>query len=84
MIIEEQQIIEFINSEDKILKFSEMLPIKVIEDILVRQGFNGLDLNGDETNGWQVDFWYNFNHPEKGKYTLSGSLHYGDFTLTKK
>ena len=57
--------------------------VSEVETILVGEGFNELELNGDEINGWQVDFWYKFSNPEKGDYTLSGSLFYGGFALSK-
>lgn len=65
-------------------EFEEMLPIDDIQTILVELGFEGTHLEGEESNGWYVDFWYTFNHPEKGEYELSGSLWYGEFKLRKK
>jgi hypothetical protein len=47
-------------------------------------GFNEQNHEGDGTNGWQVDFWYYYTHPEMGEYCVSGSLAYGEFEFTKK
>jgi len=41
--------------------------------------FDEFEGTGDETNGWQVDFWYYFKHADRGRYCLSGSLGYGEF-----
>ena len=60
-----------------------MTPICEIEDLLKSNfGAEDLELMGDETNGWQVDFWYYFELPE-GRFMLSGSLHYGNFKFSK-
>lgn len=78
-----QLIQNFIKSGEKKLKFDTMLPIIEIEEALTEIGFEELDLNGGETNGWQIDFWYKFKSKEHNNYTLSGSLYYGDFILSK-
>lgn len=79
-----QQIQEFVKSGAKELKFDTMLPVRTVEDALTEIGFEELDLEGDETNGWQVDFWYYFKSTTYGTYMLSGSLHYGKFKLEKQ
>ncbi|HEX8586107.1 MAG TPA: hypothetical protein VF680_17075 [Allosphingosinicella sp.] len=53
------------------------------EELEKGYGFQIPERTGDETNGWQVDFWYKFNHPYKGQYQLSGSLAYGRFKFSK-
>lgn len=67
-------------------------PINDYAEILSTLGFNtkyqnSLNLCNDnaewDTNGWQVDFWWKIMKEDKN-YTLSGSLFYGDFTLTKE
>ncbi len=60
-----------------------MTPIRDVEKELKDIGFKDLEMDGEETNGWQIDFWYKFVHPKYGKYQLSGSLHYGDFKFGK-
>lgn len=60
-----------------------MVPIRDFERVLKGLGFNKLEMDGEETNGWQVDFFYTFTHPKKGKYLLMGSLHYGNYKFTK-
>jgi len=74
---------EFIKSDKECIDL-DMLPISELGKILIELGFDKLELDGDETNGWQIDFWYKFNHSELGTYTLSGSLHYGNFKLSKE
>lgn len=78
-----QEIQEFIKSGEQVFKFQQMMPIRDIEDILKEIGFEDLELSGEETNGWQIGFWYTFQSGEYGTYVLSGSLHYGNFILTK-
>ena len=81
--MDKKKIQDFIKSGEKELKFDFMLPIQCVEEALSEIGFDNLELDGDELNGWQVDFWYKFKSSEYGNYTLSGSLHYGDFSLKK-
>lgn len=54
-------------------------PIEKIEGVLRELGINTEDCEAD-TNGWEIDFWYTY----EGKYELAGSLHYGDFSFSKK
>src|ERR1700749_842110 len=51
-----------------------MTPLIEVEKAFKELGFDDYEGTGDETNGWQVDFWYTFTHPTLGKYTVSGSL----------
>lgn len=67
----------------------QMQSIQAIESILDDVGYSPISDFGDDLNGWQIDFWYEFKmrEPKEGypEYiTLSGSLYYGDFKLTKK
>lgn len=78
-----EEIKNFINSDKIKLNFKEMLPIRDVEKILKELGYDELKLEGEETNGWQVDFWYHFNGNDLPSLCLSGSLHYGDFILSK-
>lgn len=66
--------------EDVKLPFT---PIREVEKELKELGFEELEMDGDETNGWQIDFFYKFKHPEKGTFMLSGSLHYGGMLFGK-
>lgn len=60
------------------------VPINDISTILEENlGFDELDLDGEETNGYSVDFWYTYNHKTRGKYSLNGSLWYGNFSMEK-
>ena len=54
-------------------------PIQTYRDILKDFGY---ELGGCEHDGWQVDFWEKFSKGDKS-ITLSGSLWYGQYKLTK-
>tara|TARA_R110002073_G_scaffold3315_6_gene22350 strand:+ start:12104 stop:12358 length:255 start_codon:yes stop_codon:yes gene_type:complete len=58
-----------------------MIPIADVERILKRVGYDRLEEN--DTNGWQVDFWYYFKKEDKS-LCLSGSLFYGRYKLTRE
>lgn len=58
-------------------------PISIIEAELGKLGFDITGEVGADTNGWQVDFWYYYNHSDFGRFYLEGSLWYGDFKLVK-
>jgi len=60
-----------------------MYPIQFYKQVLQSLGFGMLEMEGEEINGWQIEFTYTFIHPDKGEYQLAGSLHYGDFKFTK-
>lgn len=79
-----EQIGEFLNSDQKEFKLPYMISIKEFNEILKTFGYDWVELDGDEINGWQVDFWYRFHHEVLPIVTLSGSLYYGDFKLTKE
>lgn len=86
-VAQESELKVLINSvlEEKVesVTLPYMVPIRDFERVLKSLGFKELELTGDEINGWQIDFFYYFKHPKKGKYLLHGSLHYGDFKFTK-
>lgn len=75
------EIREFIISQEGEMKIP-MTPISKIEEIFESQGYEMEDLD-DNTNGWEIDFWYYFKHPEKARYCLSGSLWSGGFKIYK-
>jgi hypothetical protein len=56
-----------------------MLPIEEYQQIFDELGVEFLPEFMD-TNGWQVDFWFDLKHNSK-KYVLSGSLWYGHFNF---
>lgn len=67
------------------------IPLNDYCEILHKLGFstkrnNSINLahdgNSYDTNGWQVDFWWDFYKGEQ-KYTLAGSLFHGNITLSK-
>lgn len=76
---------KFINNNSEKTLDVEMLGIAEYEKILKEEKYERHENNGDETNGWQVDFWYNFSHIDDStiQLCLSGSLFYGNFKLTK-
>lgn len=66
-------------SEDTSLPF---VPLEVVNYILKGLGFT---LEEADTNGYQVDFWYTYKHPNKDqRFTLQGSLWYGKLKLVKE
>lgn len=81
--LNEQTLEDFCNSEHKTMKI-EMCSIRYAVDIAKEvDPSSEFEVEGDEINGWQVDFWYTINCLGN-RLTLSGSLHYGDFKLTKE
>lgn len=79
-----QVITDFLNTEAEAIEIP-MTPVQDVAKILTELGYDELELSGDETNGWQIDFWYYFYNTVAGpKLCLSGSLHYGDFKLSKE
>lgn len=57
------------------------LPYDSLIDILTELGCTRI---GDyDTNGWQVDFWETVKY-NKEKYSISGSLYYGNFSFNKQ
>lgn len=77
------EIREFIFSQKDRLDIEPMVPLYQIERQFKSQGYTRSIGDDGDTNGWQVDFWYTFCHPEKPHYTVSGSLWYGDFKIER-
>lgn len=77
----ENKIKQFLDSDEETICI-DMFPIDKIEDVLKKLGFPKDSLDYD-TNGWQIDFWYTYYNSNNEAIRLSGSLHYGDFKLTK-
>jgi hypothetical protein len=75
-----KQIVDFIDSTEEDLSFDTMFPMDDFKEIMDELGFEENDTF--DTNGWQVDFWWNFTK-ELLTITLSGSWYYGSYTLTK-
>lgn len=59
-----------------------LFPIETIAGWLEERGFIH-NPDKSDSNGWQIDFWEYFDHPELGEWMLSGSLWYGDYKLIK-
>ena len=85
-----EKINQFLNNNQEEVKLDFLL-LNDYAELLSTLGFN-TKLNGSlnlcnenakwDTNGWQVDFWWKIKRENK-YYTLSGSLFYGGFTLSK-
>jgi hypothetical protein len=71
---------KFIASEEKSVKIP-FTPLQEVIDIMEGLGFSETNY---ENNGWQVDFWYSMSHDDHGKYAITGSLFYGDMSISKK
>ena len=54
-----------------------ILPIHSIDEILKGEFGLTMELQGDEINGWDCDFLYEYHG--KHKYYLMGSLWYGNY-----
>ncbi len=76
-------IIDFINNNEVDTIEIDMFPVNDILSVLEKEGWEKHEHNGDETNGWQVDFWY-YVTKDTTNICLSGSLFYGNFKLTKE
>ena len=61
----------------------QMHPIDTYNNILKDFGYEMEDSDGDNLNGWSVDFWYYYKNKEGNRLCLGGSLWYGEFTLSK-
>lgn len=76
-----EELINFFNSDLKIIDFDQVsfgLLREVLEELDYIQ-----DPSGDfDTNGWQYDFWVDYIKDNNG-LEISGSLWYGDISITK-
>jgi len=76
----------FLKNKDTNSLSVPMMPLDDIEKIMGLFGYTTEE--PCDTNGWQVDFWYTFGGGEEDLslpvIVLSGSLHYGQFTLKKE
>lgn len=52
------------------------LPVDEYTEFLETKGYE-LDNDPIETNGWQVDFWIQYTHPELKTIHIEGSLFHG-------
>ena len=80
----EETIEEFLKSNNKSISI-KMISVAEISSILSKLNYFQHEHNGDETNEWQVDFWYHFsnNDDDTKQIIFAGSLYHGNFTLTK-
>lgn len=65
------------------LELDSMLPIDEFRKVAEGCGLTMEPLTGEETMGWQTDFWYQFRGGDGAVYTLGGSLYYGNFKFSK-
>lgn len=80
MIDIKQQIKEFVESFEQELAL-DFQPLDTFDELFRELGFKSFD--NIEINGWAIDFWRHYVHPEYGKYYIEGSLYYGNFMLIK-
>lgn len=76
----------FLESEDGEISIDFSKGWNSIQEILVPLGYSELEGEDfeDATNGWDMDFWYTWKHDELPDLCVSGSLHTGNFKLTKE
>lgn len=77
-----EDINDFLSSPNKSLKF-DILSFKLLEEVLEKFEYEQDEKTWD-TNGWQVDFWVDFNHHTLVTLEISGCMYYGDITITKR
>lgn len=68
-----QIVSDFLNSNKSSVKIPR-LPIEEIRKILKKLDCKCLD--DWDSNGYSVDFWDSFQHPVRGKLSISGDLWY--------
>lgn len=68
----------FLVSEANKVSLENVSPNEVV-DYMKTIGYEDM---GIESNGWQWDYWIEFNKEDKS-YTLSGSGYYGDMVLSE-
>ena len=57
-----------------------MMPIQDLDNYMKSLGFTDGEY---ETNGWQCDFWKQYNRGKTIEFVLGGSLYYGGFVFGK-
>ncbi len=58
-----------------------MMPLSDVENILKKLGFE--EIEEYDSNGWEIDFWWEWEHHKYGKWMFSGSLWSGNFNFKK-
>lgn len=69
---------KFLDGDSEILEL-DMTPLKDIEDIILSYGYSRMAY---DSNGMQVDFWFEYHNDDK-HLLLEGSVYNGDFKLEK-
>jgi len=83
-MITKEEIQEFLDSDkEEIIDLDFTKGWAPIQEVLLLLGYNELEFDEDDTNGWDVSFWYTWKHDTLVNLTVSGSLHSGDFKLYK-
>lgn len=87
--IEQKSSIEefiFHNGGIEICSVNEIVGTYGVEGVLKHleknHGYTRKELNGEETNGWQIDYWYYLTKENEYNICLSGSLLYGQPKLS--
>ena len=58
----------------------EIIPLSEYTNYLETLGF---EVENQDTNGWQVDFWMYFKDKFNNKFLVDGSLFYGNFKISR-
>lgn len=72
---------DFLEKQEEDL-YIPMIPLHEIEGVFEKHGYKREE-EENPLNGWEISFWYTFSHPTKTRYTIGGSLWYGDFKIYK-
>lgn len=70
---------DFLEDEESLFVRLPILPLSQIVDELETYGYEQ-----SESNDWQVDFWLTLSNIDNVDLTLTVSLWYGYYTLTKE
>lgn len=81
MTTELDEIREFIIDQSESFSIC-MRPLTEIEGVFENLGYEK-EYEENPLNGWEVSFWYHYIHPTRPRYTVTGSLWYGEFKIYK-
>ncbi len=70
LLVEESDVVEM-----------KRVPIEMVYDAISEVG--GEPVGEMDTNGWQLDYWFDFQHKDK-VYSVSGSGWYGHVKIEEK
>lgn len=75
------QLKKYLDSSDERIELP-FHPLATWQEIFEECGIKP-DIEGFETNGWQVDFFWDLKDSNGGKHLFQGGLFYGDFEITE-